>query len=164
MRRLFVLFVVTLAVTMGGYALAVAQDPEAPEEVNGGCPSPGASPEASPMASPAASPEASPDASPEPCPTPGAGTPAAGDEDGAITVTIANFAYDPDPVEVPVGGAVTWTNQDTAPHTATAEDRAVLQSGRLNQGQSFTQTFGTAGTYEYFCEFHANMNGTIVVE
>ena len=31
-------------------------------------------------------------------------------------------------------------------------------------GESFTQTFDTAGTYEYFCEFHPNMKGSIVVE
>ena len=50
------------------------------------------------------------------------------------------------------------------PHTATATDRAALQSGTLNQGDSFTQQFDTAGTYEYFCEFHPNMHGEIVVQ
>ncbi len=67
-------------------------------------------------------------------------------------------------VTVPVGGSVTWTNQDSAPHTATAQDREVLQSGTQNQGESYTQAFDTAGTYEYFCEFHPNMKGTIVVQ
>ncbi len=57
-------------------------------------------------------------------------------------------------VTVPVGGSVTWTNQDSDPHTATAQDREVLQSGTLNQGEPYTETFAVAGTYEYFCELH----------
>ena len=94
------------------------------------------------------------------------GTPATGAESGAeaVTVEIRDFAYSPDPVVVPVGGTVTWTYRDTAPHTATAEDRDVLQSGTLNQGESYSQTFDEADTYEYFCEFHSNMKGAIVVK
>jgi plastocyanin len=100
----------------------------------------------------------------------GAGaTPAANDGGSdstadAAQVSIKDFAYNPDPVTIKVGQSVTWTNEDSAPHTATAKDRDVLQSGTLNQGESFTQVFDTPGTYEYFCEFHPNMKGTIVVE
>lgn len=86
------------------------------------------------------------------------------DEAETVTVEIRNFAYGPETVTIPVGGTVTWTNQDAAPHTATARDREVLQSGTLEQGESYSQTFDTAGTYEYFCEFHANMKGTVIVE
>lgn len=81
----------------------------------------------------------------------------------SVTVEIRNFAYGPDTVTIPVGGTVTWTNQDAAPHTATARDRDLLQSGTIQQGESFSQTFETTGTYEYFCEFHASMKGTVVV-
>ena len=52
----------------------------------------------------------------------------------------------------------------TTPHTATGVDREVLQSGAIKPGESFTQKFDTAGTFEYFCEFHANMKGTVVVK
>ncbi len=79
-------------------------------------------------------------------------------------VDIQNFAYNPDPLTIPVGGTVTWTNRDAEPHTATARDREVLQSGALKQGESFTETFEQPGTYEYFCEFHPNMKGTLVVQ
>jgi len=89
-------------------------------------------------------------------------TPAAAS--GEVMVEIADFAFGPDTVTIPVGGSITWTNNDSAPHTATAMDREVLQSGTLNQGDSFTQVFDTPGTYEYFCEFHPNMSGAIVVE
>jgi plastocyanin len=93
---------------------------------------------------------------------------ATGDDSEAIAdatmVDIMNFAYVPDSVEVPVGATVTWTNSDTAPHTATAQDREALQSGTLNQGDSYSQTFDQPGTFDYFCEFHANMKGTIIVQ
>lgn len=82
----------------------------------------------------------------------------------AVEVDIEDFVYDPDPIEIPVGGTVNWTNQDGVPHTATATDQDVLQSGTLNQGDTYSQTFDEAGEYEYHCEFHAQMNGTIVVQ
>jgi plastocyanin len=97
-----------------------------------------------------------------------AGTPEAaasdqGDAAAVVEVDIQDFAYNPDPVTISIGQRVTWTNQDSAPHTATARDRDVLQSGTLNQGDTYTQTFDTPGTYDYFCEFHPNMKGTVVV-
>lgn len=93
------------------------------------------------------------------------GTPAAGEANGGnVAVDIKDFLYNPDPVMIPVGASMTWTNQDPVPHTATARDREVLQSGTLQQGETFTETFEQTGTYDYFCEFHENMKGTLVVE
>jgi len=92
-------------------------------------------------------------------------TPAASaDSASDVMVDITDFAFNEASVTIPVGGSVTWTNNDSAPHTATAQDRDVLQTGTLNQGESFTQVFDTPGTYEYFCEFHPNMSGTVIVE
>jgi plastocyanin len=82
----------------------------------------------------------------------------------AVVVDIVDLLYVPATIELPVGGAVTWTNSDAVPHTATAQDRALLQSGTLNTGDSFSQTFTAPGTIDYFCEFHANMKGTIIVQ
>jgi plastocyanin len=79
-------------------------------------------------------------------------------------VTIKGFAFNPPTIEIPAGGSVTWTNEDNVPHTATGLDRDALQSGAIPFGESFTQTFDTAGTYEYFCEFHPNMEGSVVVQ
>lgn len=96
--------------------------------------------------------------------TPGAadaGTATAGQ---AAAVEIKNFSFNPPEISVPVGGSVTWTNDDSTPHTATGLDREALQSGAIKPGESFTQKFDTAGTFEYFCEFHPNMKGTIVVK
>lgn len=95
-------------------------------------------------------------------------TPAAADAAPAAAadtpVDIRDFAFNPNPVEIAAGGSVTWTNQDAVPHTATGVDRAVLQSGTIQPGASFTQVFDTPGTFDYFCEFHGNMKGQIVVK
>jgi plastocyanin len=82
-------------------------------------------------------------------------------QDGAA-VNIVDFAFDPAAVEVPVGGTVTWTNGGGAPHTATADDGS-FDSRRLQPGESFSQTFGTAGTFPYHCDIHPQMTGTVTV-
>jgi plastocyanin len=81
-----------------------------------------------------------------------------------VPVDIRDFEFLPPAVELAVGDTVTWTNQGQAPHTATAEDRGALQSGTIEPGSSFSQTFDQAGEFNYFCEFHPNMTGTIVVQ
>jgi plastocyanin len=104
-------------------------------------------------------------ATPAPAETPadatqGAEAPAAAE----VPVDIRDFAYSPNPIEIAAGDTVTWTNQDEVPHTATGEDRNVLQSGTISPGASFSQSFPEAGEFGYFCEFHPNMTGTIVVQ
>jgi plastocyanin len=91
-------------------------------------------------------------------------TPATSPESGASVpaVEIKGFAFNPATITVPAGTTVTWTNQDAAPHTATADDKS-FDTGRLDQGQGGTVTFDTPGTYTYTCTFHPNMKGTVVV-
>lgn len=96
------------------------------------------------------------------------GSPAAGasNQSSAKTVqaTIQNYAYHPDPIEVAVGTTVTWTNDDSVPHTVTGTDQTVIKSPVINPGQSYSVTFDKAGSYDYHCEFHAGMKGTVVVK
>ncbi len=82
-----------------------------------------------------------------------------GDE---VAATIEDFAFVPGEIEVKVGTTITWTNNDSVPHTVTARDDS-FDSGRMEQGNTFSFTFDTAGSFEYFCEYHPNMVGTIVV-
>jgi plastocyanin len=89
-------------------------------------------------------------------------TPGGDDAAGGTLVPIAAFAFDPASVTVHVGTTVTWTNNDTVPHTVTATDGS-FNSGNLNPGESFSFTFDGAGTFDYICNYHPNMTGTIVV-
>jgi plastocyanin len=77
-------------------------------------------------------------------------------------VEIADFAYDPDPVTVQVGGKVIWLNRDSVPHTATAEDGS-FDTGTLEEGKLKSETFKRAGTYEYLCQIHPDMHGVVEV-
>ncbi|MBX3046487.1 MAG: cupredoxin domain-containing protein [Anaerolineales bacterium] len=102
-----------------------------------------------------------------PAPT-AAPTQAPADEDGGTTVTIANFSFGPGTLTVKAGTTVTWRNNEDAPHTVTADDGS-FGSNTLGQGDTFSFTFDTPGTYDYYCQFHggaghAGMSGTIVVE
>ncbi|MCL4257901.1 MAG: cupredoxin family copper-binding protein [Anaerolineales bacterium] len=90
------------------------------------------------------------------------------DEGGGATVTIANFSFGPGTLTVKAGTTVTWRNNEDAPHTVTADDGS-FGSNTLGQGDTFSFTFDTPGTYDYHCQFHggaghAGMSGTIVVE
>src|SRR4051794_5104196 len=80
----------------------------------------------------------------------------------AAAVDIKGFKFNPDNLEIAAGTTVTWTNDDTAPHTATGDGG--LQSGKIDPAGTFSFTFDTPGTFEYHCEFHPNMHGTIVVK
>jgi plastocyanin len=87
-----------------------------------------------------------------------------GGASAAAKVTIADFKYGPEPVQVKSGGSITWTNSDSTPHTATdTADESVLDTGTLDQGDSKTVTFEQPGTYRYTCLFHPFMHGTVTV-
>lgn len=77
-------------------------------------------------------------------------------------VDIVEFTYQPDPVVVQIGGKVTWQNQDTAPHTATADD-GNWDTGTIEKGKLGSATFKEPGTFTYFCEIHPTMKGTVEV-
>lgn len=76
-------------------------------------------------------------------------------------VRMEGFAFSPKMVEVPAGGAVTWTNMDTAGHDVTGEGG--IASPTLAQGATYSKTFDTPGTYTYECSIHPQMTGTVVV-
>lgn len=77
-------------------------------------------------------------------------------------VQIVEFAYQPDPVVVQVGGKVIWQNQDAVPHTATADDGS-FDTGTIEQGKLGSATFKEPGAFTYFCEIHPTMHGTVEV-
>jgi plastocyanin len=83
-------------------------------------------------------------------------------------------AYTPNPVEVNVGGTVTWINDDLAPHTATAGSSSSGSTGMFGgtddspeiigpEGDTQSFTFDEAGEFEYYCTLHPNMVGTVMV-
>jgi plastocyanin len=78
------------------------------------------------------------------------------------TVSIKGFAFNPAQISVKVGDTVTWTNNDDTTHTVTASDGS-FDSGNLDTGKTFSQTFTTAGTFSYICSIHTGMKATVTV-
>ena len=81
---------------------------------------------------------------------------------GPVEASIVDLTFQPPTIEVDAGGSVTWTNEDSLPHTVTGRT-ADFNSGVMQNGASFSQTFDEAGTFDYFCAIHPSMSGTVVV-
>jgi len=75
-----------------------------------------------------------------------------------IAVEIEDNKFTPNKITVPVGATLIWTNKGQKPHTVTADDGS-FDSGTLNNGGNFSQTFAKAGTFPYFCQFHGGKGG-----
>ncbi|MDP2667856.1 MAG: PEFG-CTERM sorting domain-containing protein, partial [Nitrosopumilaceae archaeon] len=83
-----------------------------------------------------------------------------------------NECFIPYEVTIDVGGEVTWTNDDTLPHTVTNGDLSVdpdnvgtvFDSSLLMAGNTFSHKFDAAGEYPYFCMVHPWMKGIVIVQ
>ncbi len=77
---------------------------------------------------------------------------------------------------IAVGDTVTWINVSpgtpiSAPHTATHGAQALVDgtiggefdSDVVASGGSFSNTFGSAGSFAYYCKLHPWMRGVVVV-
>ena len=77
------------------------------------------------------------------------------------SVLIQSFAFNPQNITIKAGTTVTWANNDSVSHTIVGDG---INSPVLAQGESYSQTFNTAGTINYHCSIHPSMTGTITVE
>ena len=78
------------------------------------------------------------------------------------SVSIEDLFFEPATLEVEVGTTVTWTNNGEVDHTATAEDET-FDSGIMEPGATYSFTFDQEGEYDYLCEVHPDMRGTVTV-
>ena len=85
-------------------------------------------------------------------------------------VFVDTFIFRPDPLTVPVGTTVTFTQLDATTHTITSGTREAPTperfDARLGQDETFEHTFDEPGTHPYFCSLHngPGMTGEVVVE
>jgi plastocyanin len=90
--------------------------------------------------------------------------PAGGDaasSGGAVPLEISGFQFAS--VAVDAGGQVSVANRDSAPHTVTADDGS-FDSGEVDGGSAAAIAAPEApGTYEFHCEIHPDMSGTLTV-
>lgn len=81
---------------------------------------------------------------------------------GPGQVVIKDYEFTPRDIEVQVGDTVTWVNQDTFNHYVITVDRQI-DSGLLTPGGTYAKTFTAPGTYQYYCDIHNYMKGTVTV-
>lgn len=77
-------------------------------------------------------------------------------------IAITNFSFSPTPAFAPLGGVVSWTNNDMVAHTSTS-DQGFWGSPSINPGTSWARRFTTAGTFAYHCAIHPDMRAILAI-
>jgi plastocyanin len=65
-------------------------------------------------------------------------------------------------VKINVNNTVVWVNEDDVIHAVVARDGS-FNFPSINPGQSVSFTFTRPGRYDYYCNLHPWMTGTVVV-
>ncbi len=94
-------------------------------------------------------------------------------------ISISSLMFMPTSITIKAGSTVTWTNDEPISHTVTSgkftgvdtntglrsdQTPDALFDERLSgQGDSFSYTYTTPGTYYYYCDVHYGMNATVIV-
>ncbi len=93
--------------------------------------------------------------------------PATGAAKAVDKVQIKDFVFEPAAVTVAVGTKITFTNKDSAPHTATSGSSpnpdGVFDTDILEKGKSRGVRLTKAGTFAYYCTLHPFMKATVIV-
>jgi plastocyanin len=84
-------------------------------------------------------------------------------QDATDVITIDNFTFTPKELTVAVGTTVKWVNHDDIPHTV-VEKTTTFRSKALDTDDSYSFTFTSAGTFDYFCGLHPHMVGQVIVK
>jgi plastocyanin len=77
-------------------------------------------------------------------------------------VALRGMNYLPATLTVNAGDTIVWKNEDIVPHTAT-DRRKNFDSGSIAPGDSWRYVANRKGTYFYYCSFHPNTKGKLVV-
>jgi plastocyanin len=89
---------------------------------------------------------------------------------GGTTVVAKDIAYQPTSLSIPANTAttITFDNQDAAPHNIAIKDASGAQvfKGEIVTQQKIDYNVNAlpAGAYQFWCEVHPNMTGTLTVQ
>ena len=78
-----------------------------------------------------------------------------------ISVTMSDVAFAPGEITATLGDSVEWKNDDIVDHTAT--DRAGRFDVDVRPGEVKRARLDRAGRIRYYCRYHPNMTGSIIV-
>ena len=78
-----------------------------------------------------------------------------------IQITIEKIAFAPQQISAHVGDTIEWVNADIVAHTATARNGA--WDVMLPPNAAKRVALKAVGTLDYYCKFHPNMTGQILI-
>ncbi|HEX2162151.1 MAG TPA: plastocyanin/azurin family copper-binding protein [Thermoleophilaceae bacterium] len=83
-----------------------------------------------------------------------------------VEIEVVDIDYEPKDETVPSGTTVKWTNTGDLPHTVTKQDGPGpdFDSGTMEPGDTYEETFTTPGKIAYHCTIHAGQDGSLTVE
>lgn len=83
-----------------------------------------------------------------------------------VEVTMTNYAFTPSDLTIEPGTTVRWVNETSMFHTITPDGHSEWSEGSVNtMGETFTYTFGTEGSFPYYCSPHQSLGmvGSVTV-
>ena len=80
----------------------------------------------------------------------------------ASKISISSMGYAPASLTIASGSTVTWTNNDNVVHAVTSTD-GTINSGEIAVGSSYSKTFTSVGTFNYYDAQKTSMTGVIIV-
>ena len=86
-------------------------------------------------------------------------------EGATFTITIADFAFDPNCFTASASQGISIVNQDDADHTFTVPDTSIdvpISAGETFNGEPLAGGI-EPGTYDFLCTLHPTMTGQITV-
>jgi len=101
------------------------------------------------------------------------GSPAASGDDGgggaggggsSVTVTAADFSFDPGSVTAAAGDTIELSNEGESPHNIQAEEAGLDEDVDPGKTVSIDLADVDPGTYDFICKFHPDdMKGTLEI-
>ena len=88
---------------------------------------------------------------------------ASGANGGSVTLKAADFAFQPTSLSASSGGTIRLTNSDDAKHNLTVEEAGIDEDVDAGSTTSVSLEGVEAGSYDFLCEFHPAMKGTLEV-
>jgi plastocyanin len=83
-----------------------------------------------------------------------------------VAIEVVDIDYDPKDETVQKGATVKWTNTGNLPHTVTKQEGPGpdFDSGTLQPGDTYEETFSTPGRIAYHCTIHSGQDGSLTVQ
>ena len=82
---------------------------------------------------------------------------------GSVTLTAVDIAFDPTELSAAAGDSIEFVNEDETEHNFTAEDAGIDEDADAGATVTIDLADVEAGSYDFFCEYHPDMTGTLEV-